>query len=158
MSDDADPPDVVAALEAALGHAFGDPELAEAALRHASFSNETRAVSSNERLEFLGDAVLGLVAAEVLYREHPEWSEGALTRARAALVNRTNLARCARALGLGSLVRLGRTERTSGGADKETILANCFEAVLGAVYLDGGLAPAVALARRELGFGEPKRH
>ena len=60
------------------------------------------------------------------------------------------------ALGLGSLVRLGRTERTSGGADKETILANCFEAVLGAVYLDGGLAPAVALARRELGFGDPK--
>jgi ribonuclease-3 len=147
---DAEPPELVAALEAAVGHAFRDPGLARAALRHASFSHESAELPSNERLEFLGDAVLGLVAAELLYRERPEWSEGELTRARAALVNRAHLARCARALGLGALVRLGRTERLSGGAEKETILANCFEAVLGAIYLDGGLPPAAALARRVL--------
>jgi ribonuclease-3 len=146
----------VAALEAAIDHVFREPGLAEAALRHASFSNETAALPSNERLEFLGDAVLGLLAAEILYREHPDWSEGALTRARAALVNRANLARCARALGLGALVRLGRTERVSGGAEKETILANCFEAVLGAVYLDAGLASARELAHRVLGFAGPQ--
>jgi ribonuclease-3 len=140
-----------AALEAALGHAFRDPALAEAALRHASYSHETGVLPSNERLEFLGDAVLGLVAAELLYREHPDWSEGALTRARAALVNGTHLARCARALGLGRLVRLGGTERRSGGEEKDTILANCLEAVLGAVYLDGGIEPALALAERALG-------
>jgi len=141
----------VAALEAALGHVFRDPSLAEMALRHASFSHETLALPDNERLEFLGDAVLGLAVAESLYRENPEWSEGALTRARAALVNRANLARCARELGLGALVRLGRTEQRSGGQGKETILANCFEAVLGAVYLDGGIDPAIALARRAVG-------
>jgi ribonuclease-3 len=150
MSEGEGAPDVPA-LEAALGHVFRTPGLAEAALRHASFSHETLELPDNERLEFLGDAVLGLVVAETLYREHPAWSEGALTRARAALVNRANLARCARELGLGALVRLGRTERRSGGQEKDTILANCFEAVLGAVYLDGGIEPAVALARRALG-------
>ena len=150
MSEDATAADVPA-LEVALGHAFRSPELAEVALRHASFSHETEGLPDNERLEFLGDAVLGLVVAESLYRDHPEWSEGALTRARAALVNGPNLARCARELGLGALVRLGRTEQRSGGRDKDRILANCFEAVLGAVYLDGGIEPAVALARRALG-------
>jgi ribonuclease-3 len=143
-------------LATAVGHAFRDPELAELALRHASFSHESDALPSNERLEFLGDAVLGLVVAERLYREHPDWNEGALTRARAALVNRSALADCARALGLGPLVRLGRTEQHSGGEDKESILANCFEAVLGAVYLDGGIEPATALARRALGSASPR--
>jgi ribonuclease-3 len=150
MSDEPAKP-AAEALEAAIGHAFRDPKLAEAALRHASYSNETGELPSNERLEFLGDAVLGLVAAERLYREHPDWSEGALSRSRAALVNRAYLARCARALGLGPLVRLGRTERRSGGEEKDRILANCFEAVLGAVYLDGGIGPAFALAERALG-------
>ncbi len=143
----------VAALEAALDYGFRSPELAELALRHASFSYETVGLPDNERLEVLGDAVLGLVVAERLYRDHPDWREGALTRARAALVNGPNLARCARELGLGSLVRLGRTEQRSGGQDKNRILANCFEAVLGAVYLDGGIEPAVALAQRALGSG-----
>jgi ribonuclease-3 len=142
-------------LEAAVGHSFRYPELAERALRHASFAHEGTVLPSNERLEFLGDAVLGLVVAEHLYREHPDWNEGALTRARAALVNRSALAECARSLGLGALVRLGRTEQLSGGADKDSILANCFEAVLGAVYLDGGLEPAVGLARRVLASASP---
>jgi ribonuclease-3 len=143
------------ALEAAVGHSFRDPELAERALRHASFAHEGAVLPSNERLEFLGDAVLGLVVAEHLYRDHPDWNEGALTRARAALVNRSALAGCARALGLGPLLRLGRTEQLSGGGDKDSILANCFEAVLGAVYLDGGLEPAIALAQRALGSSTP---
>jgi ribonuclease-3 len=149
---------VVAELEGVIGHVFRTPALAEMALRHASFSHETLALPDNERLEFLGDAVLGLVVAESLYREYPDWSEGELTRARAALVNRANLAHCARELGLGGMVRLGRTEHRSGGQGKDTILANCFEAVLGAVYLDGGIEPAVALARRALGpAGEAPR-
>jgi ribonuclease-3 len=136
------------AVEAALGYAFRDRALAETALRHASYSHEANGLPSNERLEFLGDAVLGLVAAEDLYRGHAEWPEGPLTRARAALVNGSALARCARVLGLGAFVRLGRTEQRSGGEDKERILAGCFEALLGAVYLDGGLEAARAVARR----------
>jgi len=138
-------------LEAALGYRFRDTSLAARALCHASFSHESEELASNERLEFLGDAVLGLVVAEALYRLQPGWAEGELTRARAALVNGSALAHCARELGLGALVRLGRTEQRSGGADKDTILAGCFEAVVGAVYLDGGMAPAVALARRAVG-------
>jgi len=156
VSDEARDP-AVAELEAAFGYGFRDPALAATALCHASFSHESERlpsherVPSNERLEFLGDAVLGLVVAEELYRGHPDWAEGELTRARAALVNGAALARCARELDLGRLVRLGRTEQRSGGEDKDTILANCFEAVLGAVFLDGGMGPAAALARRALG-------
>jgi ribonuclease-3 len=149
MSADEGAPDV-AALEAILGHAFRRPELAAMALRHASFANESLALPDNERLEFLGDAVLGLAVSEILYRAHPDWSEGALSRARAALVNGASIAGCARELGLGALLRLGRSEQRSGGQEKDTILANGFEAVLGAVYLDGGIEPAVALARRAL--------
>jgi ribonuclease-3 len=144
------------AVEAALGYAFRERALAETALCHASFSHEASGLASNERLEFLGDAVLGLVIAEDLFRRHPEWPEGQLTRARAALVNGATLARCARALGLGPLLRLGRTEQRSGGEGKDRILAGCFEALLGAVYLDGGLAAALAVARRALeAAGEP---
>ena len=138
------------AVEAALGYAFRERALAETALCHASFSHEASGLASNERLEFLGDAVLGLVVAEDLFRQHPEWPEGQLTRARAALVNGVTLARCARALGLGALVHLGRTEQRSGGEGKDRILAGCFEALVGAVYLDGGLAPAREVARRAL--------
>ena len=145
------PPDrdpEVSALECALDYRFRDPALAATALRHASFSHESPSLPSNERLEFLGDAVLGLAVAEDLYREHPDWDEGVLTRARAALVNRSALARCARELGIGHLLRLGRTEQRSGGESKDSILANGFEAVLGAVFLDGGMPAAVAIARR----------
>jgi ribonuclease-3 len=93
------------------------------------------------------------VIAHELYARHPEWDEGELTRARAALVNQRALAEVARSLGLGRLVRLGRTEQRSAGADKDRVLANCLEALIGAVFLDGGLEPASALLRRVFARG-----
>jgi ribonuclease-3 len=105
----------------------------------------------NERLEFLGDAVLGMVVAHRLHEANPQWAEGQLTRARSALVNKRALAERARALGLGPFIMLGRAERLSAGADKDSILANCFEAVVGAIYLDGGLEPAAAFLERVFG-------
>lgn len=138
-------------LEEALEHRFDDRRLLETALTHASLAHELDQGRGNERLEFLGDAVVGLVVAEMLYVAHPEWSEGDLTRARAALVNKQSFAECARALELGSFIQLGRTERQSGGEEKDTILADCFEAVVGAVYLDAGLEPVERLVGRVLG-------
>jgi len=137
-----------AELEKALGHHFADPALLDIALAHPSYAHEIDGSRGNERLEFLGDAVLDLAVARLLYDTHPRWSEGDLTRARAALVNTRMLARCARELGIGNHTLLGRTERKTGGADKERILANVFEALVGAVYLDAGLAPVTALAER----------
>src|SRR5690606_37839804 len=142
------PPPERAELEAALGHAFADPSLLETALQHPSYAHEQDGTRGNERLEFLGDAVIDLAAARLLFEAHPTWEEGHLTRARSALVNTRALAAHARALGIPAHVRLGRTERKGGGVDKDRILANVFEAVLGALYLDGGLEPVIALARR----------
>ena len=138
-------------VEAVLGYAFRDRTLLETALTHASFAHEQDTGCSNERLEFLGDAVLGLVIAELLYAAHPEWSEGELTRARAALVNQRSLAGCAREMGLGRFVKLGRTEERTAGEHKDSILADCFEAMLGAVYLDGGAGGAQAILERAFG-------
>jgi ribonuclease-3 len=138
-------------LERRLEHRFADRGLLETALCHASYAHEAGGGRGNERLEFLGDAVLDLVVSELLYRAHPSWDEGTLTRTRAGLVNRGALADCARQLDLGPLLRLGRTEQRSGGVDKATILADAFEAVLGALYLDAGLAPVEALVRRIFG-------
>lgn len=149
MSDDA--AGSLAALEERLGHRFGDSALLVTALTHASFAHELGEGRGNERLEFLGDAVLDLVVARLLYEAHPDWDEGQLTRTRAALVNGSALAGCARRLGLGAFIRLGRTERTSGGDEKESILANGFEAVLGALYLDAGPGPVERLVRRVFG-------
>lgn len=140
------PPD--AELDVSLGHVFAQPELLETALTHASAAFERDGSRGNERLEFLGDAVLGLVVADLLYQRNPDWREGELTRARAGLVNGKVLARQTLALGLGEYLVLGRTERLSGGAGKERLLANLFEAVLGAIYLDGGLLPVRALLMR----------
>jgi ribonuclease-3 len=134
-------------LEETLGHRFADAALLEAALQHPSYAHEQDGTRGNERLEFLGDAVLELVTAQLLFEAHPGWEEGHLTRARAALVNTRALALRARTLGLPDHARLGRTER-GGGAEKDSILANVFEAVIGALYLDGGLVPVLALARR----------
>ncbi len=134
-----------------LGHAFAAPELLATALTHASAAFERDGSRGNERLEFLGDAVLGLVVARLLYESHPDWREGELTRARAALVNGHVLALRARALGLVDYLVLGRTERRSGGAEKERVLANLFEAVIGAIYLDGGIEPVRALVSRCFG-------
>ncbi len=140
------------AFESVLGCSFQDRELLDRALTHASFAQENDGDRGNERLEFLGDAVIDLVIARLLYDDHPDWNEGDLTRARAALVNRGALAECARRIDLGRHLRLGRTERLSAGEGKDRILADGFEALLGALYLDGGVE-AVELVVRRL-FGE----
>jgi ribonuclease-3 len=132
-------------LDEALGVAFHDPALREMALTHRSFAFEQGLLATNERLEFLGDSVLGLVVTDMAYREYPEEPEGALAKLRAALVNMTALAQVARSLGLGEVVLLGKGEELSGGRDKSSILADALEAVLGAVYLDRGLEVATAL-------------
>jgi ribonuclease-3 len=132
-------------LDDALGVAFHDPGLREMALTHRSFAFERGLLATNERLEFLGDSVLGLVVTDMAYREYPEMPEGALAKLRAAVVNMTALADVARSLGLGEVVLLGKGEEQSGGRDKSSILADALEAVFGAVYLDRGLEVATGL-------------
>jgi ribonuclease-3 len=133
--------DAVGALAARLGHAFADPALLVSALTHRSASQEVGDAPSYERLEFLGDAVLGMVAAEWLYN-HVEAAEGELSRRKGYLVSEPVLAALARRLGLGALLRLGVGEERSGGREKPSLLADALEAVIGALYLDGGLAAA----------------
>ncbi len=133
----------MADLEAALGYSFDDPSLLDLALTHRSLEAEEELESSNERLEFLGDAVLGLVVADELFGAG-HMDEGAMAKVRAAVVNEAALAEIGRNLGLGDHVRLGKGEQISGGRDKSSILADALEAVIGAVYLDGGFE----LARR----------
>ena len=134
--------DPLAPLEAILGYTFSQRPLLVDALTHRSYLNEAgrHGAVSNERLEFLGDAVLALVSAEMVYRERPTEPEGRLTQLRVALVRTTTLANFARALHLGAYLRLGRSEASLGGRDRESVIAAAFEAVLGAIYLDGGLA------------------
>ena len=135
------------ALEARLGTAV-DPALLERALTHRSYAYEHGGLPTNERLEFLGDAVLGLAVTDALYRDHPDLPEGQLAKLRASVVNTRALAAVARELGLGDWLRLGRGEEVTGGRDKNSILADTTEAVLGAVYLDRGVAAALALVHR----------
>ena len=137
--DDTREAEAVARLQPVLGYHFERPELLAMALRHASYAHESGEVESNERLEFLGDAVLGLVVAHSLYESHPQWREGELTRALHAVVEARSLAQLAREIELGSLLALGRTEQSSGGHEKASILADGMEAVIGALYVDGGL-------------------
>jgi ribonuclease-3 len=127
------------ALERVLGISFEDPELRTTALTHRSFAFEYGRTVTNERLEFLGDAVLGLVVTDMAYRSYPELPEGSLAKLRAAIVNMTALADVARGLGLGRHVLLGKGEEQSGGRDKSSILADGLESVFGAIYLDLGL-------------------
>ena len=129
---------------AALPHDFRDPALRELALTHASF----HASADNERLEFLGDAALDLIVAEELYRTHPDLDEGDLTELKASVVSRKTLARAAQGLDLGSQARIGSGMR--GRALPVSVLANLYEAVLGAVYLDAGYGAALAFARASL--------
>jgi len=136
------------ALDRALGVSFRDAALREAALTHRSFAFEQALAINNERLEFLGDSVLGLIVTDMAYRAYPEHSEGSLAKLRAAIVNMTALADVARGLDLGSMVLLGKGEEQSGGRDKSSILADALEAVFGAVYLDQGLAMATELIER----------
>jgi ribonuclease III len=115
-----------------------DPQLFELALIHRSYAYENGAIPHNERLEFLGDAVLGVVITEHLYLRFPDYPEGRLAKLRAAVVNANALATVSRQLDLGGLVRLGKGELSTGGADKSSILADAFEAVLGALFLSAG--------------------
>jgi len=139
-------------LEASLGLAFSDTGLLKESLTHRSYLNENPRWSPrhNERLEYLGDAVLELVVSDDLYRNYPDSDEGELTAVRAALVNYQSLARMATTLELGAYVRMSRGESRDTGRAREVILANAMEAVIGALYLDGGMAPVTALVQRHL--------
>lgn len=132
------------ALAATLGHDFRRPRLLIDALTHTSYAAEHPApdVVSNERLEFLGDAVLGLIASDLLYARFPAAPEGELTNLRAALVRASALTDLARRIDLGPYLRLGRGEETTGGRERELLLARAMEAVIGALYLDGGMRAA----------------
>lgn len=125
-----------------------DPVLLETALTHRSYAYENGGVAHNERLEFLGDAILGQSVTVMLYREHPGLDEGDLAKRRASLVSSAALAEIARTIGLGEHLRLGRGEELTGGRDKSSILADTVEAVIGAVYLSAGQAEATALVLR----------
>jgi ribonuclease-3 len=129
-------------LEEIIGVSFNQPSLLEQALRHSSYCHENAApaLDSNERLEFLGDAILGLLIAEKLYQDRPAASEGELTKLRTALVRSSTLARLARTMGLGKQLDLGRGEELSGGRDKVNNLAGALEAVIAAIFIDQGLA------------------
>ena len=135
-------------LESCLGHRFKSPQLLLDALTHRSYAYEHagRGVVHNERLEFLGDAVLQLLSSDLLYRRSPKATEGDLSNLRSALVRASTLAQFARHIGLGPYLRLGRGEETTGGRDRELLIASAFEAVLGALYLDGGLRTTRAFA------------
>ena len=141
-----------AELAERLGHTFRDLNLLQHALAHRSWCGEQDGgAPSNERLEFLGDAVLGLVVARYTYDRFPGFPEGQLAKVRSAVVNARVLAQVAGRLGVGEVLLLGRGEEGSGGRTKASILADAFEAILGAVYLDAGWEAAEALVLRELG-------
>ena len=131
-------------LEQKIGYTFRDRSLLENALTHSSYANEHRekGALSNERLEFLGDSILGLVVADHLYRTRPDLPEGDLTRIRAALVCENSLVDVAKELDLGSYLKLGKGEESGGGRHRPSIQADAVEAILAAVYLDGGIGQA----------------
>ena len=136
-------------LQKELNHRFADLDLLDLALAHASINNHDRpAKLSNERLEFLGDRVLGLLVADMLYKRFPGENEGALARRHAALVRRDALASVADLIGLGEFIRMSRGESEGGGRRNAGVLANTCEAVIGAAYLDGGLAAAIEFVDR----------
>jgi ribonuclease-3 len=140
-------------LEARVGHEFKRRELLEQALTHASLAyerGEETTAGGNERLEFLGDAVLGLASAAALFEAFPGHDEGRLTKLRALLVNRRHLAQVGEQLELGAELRLGRGEETSGGRKKSTMVANALEALIGAIYLDGGMEAAAKFVREKV--------
>ena len=128
-----------AELQGKLGVSFRDPELFEVSLTHRSFAYENDVAETNERLEFLGDAILNLCVTDLLYKRFPDLLEGDLAKLRASLVSEPALAAIAVDLGLGDAVHLGRGERLSGGTRKPSIMADALEAVLGAIYIDGGI-------------------
>jgi len=137
-------------LEERIGYRFREKGLLKQALTHSSFTNEQRInrTQNYERLEFLGDAVLELVSSEFLFREHEQVPEGELTKLRAAMVCEPSLAFCARDIELGKFIRLGRGEESTGGRDRESITSDAMEALIGAVYLDGGMEAARAFIEK----------
>jgi ribonuclease-3 len=141
----------LAAFEARIQYAFRRPELLERALTHKSYSNERREpqTADNERLEFLGDAVLGFLVGELLFRSFPGFQEGALSKIKAHLVSAAILGEKGRALEIGRFLRMGTGEARSGGSEKLSLVADAFEAVVAAIYLDGGLAAAEAFVRSQ---------
>ena len=153
------------ALEEKLGYTFQNRQLLDNALTHSSWANESKnKLPSNERLEFLGDSILGMVVADHLYRNHPDLPEGDLTRVRAALVCEESLVEVARELDLGEHLRLGKGEEAGGGRNRPSIRADAVEALLAAVYLDGGIGSArkiiqrFILSREVAGLTKPRDH
>lgn len=138
-------------LQRTLGVTFRDPSLLDVALTHRSYAYENDVAQTNERLEFLGDAILNLCVTDLLYTRFPDLLEGDLAKLRASLVSEPALAEVAAELDLGEAVLLGRGERLSGGTRKPSIMADALEAVLGAVYLDGGITSIRKLVRRLFG-------
>lgn len=131
-------------LEAFIGYEFINKDLLTEALTHSSFANEKKIKSNkyNERLEFLGDSVLGLIISEYLFRNYPELPEGKLTKIRAKIVCEPSLADCAKSIDLGNYLKLGKGEESTGGRNRTSILADAFEALIGSIYLDGGMENA----------------
>ena len=153
----------IAPLEAAIGYRFNRPELIEQALTHSSQARELESmqiadrkpVPDNEQLEFLGDAVLGFVTTQELFQRFPSFHEGELSKLRAHLVSEKHLIRVAQLLNIGHYLRLGRGEEKSGGRHKPALLVDALEAILAAVYLDGGFEAAnIARTRMDSGFGQ----
>ena len=134
-------------LEKKIGYRFRHPGLLKIALTHSSYANES-AIESNERLEFLGDAVLGLIVASILYQQLPKASEGKLSKNRSAIVSRVNFARFSKELGIDRILLLGKGEEMTGGRSRESNLAAAFEALIGAIYLDGGYKKAFGVTSR----------
>lgn len=149
-------------LEKKLGYSFKDKTLLETALSHSSYANENRAtgLESNERLEFLGDSVLGQIVAAYLYRNYPKLPEGQMTRLRADLVCETSLYEVSQKLELGRYIKLGRGEEHTGGRERESILADAVEAIIAAMYLDGGMESAKRFIDRYIltGFEAEEAH
>jgi ribonuclease-3 len=139
-------------LEKRLEYSFKNKELLQTALTHSSYANENRGsgCESNERLEFLGDSVLGMVVADYLFHNYSHMPEGNMTRLRAELVCESSLVVVARDLGLGDYIHLGKGEELSGGRQRPSILADCVEAVIAAIYLEGGMEVAEAFIKKNI--------
>lgn len=136
-----------ASLEEVIGYSFGNADLLQEALTHKSYAFENGSSRHNERLEFLGDSVLATIVAHRLFREYPDGDEGRLSKIKASLVSRATMARWAGAIGLGRYLLLGAGEEAMGGRDRPSILSNALEALIGAVYVDGGFEAASRFVR-----------
>ena len=137
-------------METIIGYTFRNKHLVENAMRHSSYANEHKeiGIKDNERLEYLGDAVLELSCSDFLYRNYPNMHEGEMTRLRASIVCEPTLAQCAAVIELGSFLRLGKGEEKSGGRRRDSVVSDAFEALIGAIYLDGGFLKAKAFVEQ----------